>query len=73
MVAFFLAATVVTLSQYLRLHDRRLLPLAVQFALTATAHFVAEGGFMSWPLHVAAGGAGLVLLYMLSPRRPASR
>jgi ammonia channel protein AmtB len=66
-VAFFVAATVVTLLQYLRLRERRLLPLLVLFALTAAAH-----GFYDWPgsrwLHMAAGAAGLALLVMLSPR-----
>jgi len=69
---FFVAATVVTLLQWLRLKEKRLLPLLAMFALLSLAHFQDEW-FASRPYHVAAGVAGLVLLFMLSPRPPASR
>ena len=72
MVGFFVAATVVTLVQFLRLHDRRLLALLAMFVLLAAAH--SRSGADPWGprLHMAAGTAGLGLLILLSPR-PARR
>jgi hypothetical protein len=70
MVAFFVAAAVVTTIQYLRLRERRLLPLLALFALLASAHFLGEWDPWGRRLHFAAGTAGLVLLWMLSPRHP---
>ena len=72
MVGFFVAATVVTLVQFVRLHDRRLLALTAMFVLLAAAH--SRGGDDPWGrrLHLAAGTAGLGLLVLLSPR-PARR
>jgi hypothetical protein len=67
---FFVAATVVTLVQWLRLKDRRVLPLLAMFALLALAHFQNEW-FASRGYHLAAGVAGLVLLFMLTPRAAA--
>jgi hypothetical protein len=64
---FYVAATVVTLLQWLRLHDKRLLPLLAMFVLLSLAHFQDEW-FASRGYHLAAGVAGLVLLFMLSPR-----
>jgi len=71
MVGFYVAATVVTLLQYLRLRQKKLLPLLVLFTLLAVAH--ARGEWDTWGrrAHFGAGAAGLVLLVMLSPRRPA--
>ena len=73
MVAFFVASAVVTLLQFLRLRDRRLLPLMALFALLAAGSF--RGTHDGWgrALHYAAGVAGLTLLVMLSPRHPATR
>jgi len=68
--AFYVAATVVTLVQWLRLRDKRLLPLLAMFALLSLAHFQGEW-FASRGYHVAAGVAGLTLLVMISPRPPA--
>jgi hypothetical protein len=68
MVGLFVAATVVTLIQYLRHHERRMLPLLALFVLAAGAHSRPAGDPWGGRLHVAAGGAGLVLLAMLSPR-----
>jgi len=64
---FFVAAMVVTLLQWLRLREKRLLPLLAMFALLSLAHFQDEW-FASRGYHLAAGVAGLVLLFMLSPR-----
>ena len=73
LVAFFVAATVVTLLQLLRLRDRRLLPLLAMFVLLALGHF--RGAFDGWGrlFHFAAGAAGLATLAVLSPRPAAPR
>jgi hypothetical protein len=65
--AFFVAATVVALIQWLRLRERRLLPLLALFALSALGHFQ-DDFFAARPYHLAAGAAGLVLVVMLAPR-----
>jgi hypothetical protein len=68
LVAFFLAAGVISLVQFRRLRDRRLLPLLLLFVLLALAH--ARGEWDAWGrlCHYGAGACGLVLLFMLSPR-----
>ena len=66
---FYIAATVVALVQWLRLRDRRLFTLLVMFALMAVGHS-RDDWFAARPWHLAAGAAGLVLLYLLSPRHP---
>lgn len=68
MVAFHVAATVVTLLQYLRVREKRLLPLLALFALLAVAHSRGEWDVLGRLFHLAAGLAGLALLVMLSPR-----
>lgn len=68
MVAFFVAATVVTLMQYVRVGERRLLPLLALFACLALAHS-REDWSAARRFHLAAGVAGLALLVMLSPRQ----
>jgi len=68
MVGFFVAATVITLVQLLRLHDRRLLALLVLFVLLALAHSRQPGDPWGRRFHLAAGTAGLGLLILLSPR-----
>ena len=67
--AFYIAATVVTLVQFLRLRDRRILALLVMFALLAIGHS-RDDWFAARPWHLAGGAAGLGLLYLLSPRHP---
>ncbi len=70
MVGGFVAATVVTLIQYLRLRDRRLLLLAALFAFQAQA--LAREWWDVWRDVFQAGvcAAGLGLLLALSPRHP---
>ena len=72
MVGFFVAATVATLVQYLRLREPRLLPLLALFVLLALAHSRQGGDPWGRRFHLAAGTSGLVLLVLLSPR-PARR
>lgn len=69
-VAFYVAATVVGLFQFLRLRDRRLLPLLGVFALSAAAHAQTDW-FVARRLHLAVGACGLLLLGVISWRRPA--
>ncbi len=72
LTAFFVAAAAVTLGQWLRLRERRLLPLLALFALLAVAH--SQGDWAAArPYHFTAGAAGLFLLVMLSPRPPGVR
>ena len=70
MLAFFVASTAVTLLQYLRLRDRRLLPLLALFAFLGLAHSRGEWDRWGRLCHFAAGASGLVLLVALSPRYP---
>ncbi len=72
LTAFFVAASVVTLVQWVRLRERRLLPLIALFVLLALAHHQPDWS-TARPYHLAAGVAGLVLLVMLSPRHPVAR
>ena len=70
MVGLFVGATVVALLQYLRLRDRRLLPLVALFAFQAQA--LSREWWDVWKdvFQAAACAAGLFLLLMLSPRHP---
>jgi hypothetical protein len=66
-VGFFVAATVVTAFQFLRLKDRRLLLLLALFAFLAAAHSLEWWDPWRDRYHFAAGFAGLGLLLALSP------
>lgn len=70
MVGGFVAATVVTLLQFLRLRDRRLLLLAALFAFQAQA--LSREWYDFWRDVFQSGvcAAGLGLLLALSPRHP---
>jgi hypothetical protein len=72
-VAFFIAASVVTLLQFLRVRDRRILPLLAMFLLLALGHF--RGPWDGWGrfFHVAAGFAGLAAVVAIAPRHVAPR
>jgi hypothetical protein len=67
---FFVACTVVSLLQYLRHRDRRLLALLALFALRAAARFLGERSAFGVAFDLLSGAAGLVLLCWLSPRPP---
>ena len=70
MVGGFIGATVVTLLQFLRVRDRRLLLLAAMFAFQAQA--LAREWYDIWRdvFQVGVCVAGLGLLLALSPRHP---
>lgn len=73
LVAFFVAATVVTLLQFLRVRDRRFLPLLALFALLAAAHFLGDRDGWGRVFHFGAGLAGLAVVVAISPRHVAPR
>lgn len=66
----FFAAAIVTLVQFVRLRDRRLLLLAAMFALQGNA--LAREWFDPWRdwSQAAVCLAGLALVFALSPRQP---
>jgi hypothetical protein len=64
MTAFFVAATVVTLLQFLRLRDHRLLPLLALFLFLALA-MSRDDWYAARRFHLAAGLSGLAVLYVL--------
>jgi hypothetical protein len=68
MVGFFVAASIVSLVQWLRVKERRLLPLLALFLLLALSD--SRESWDPWKrwFELLAGGAGLVLLVMLTPR-----
>jgi hypothetical protein len=72
-IGFYVAATVVTLLQLLRRHERRLLPLLALFASLAVARFLGPWSPWATGFEVTAIAAGLVLLAMLTPRHTAVR
>jgi hypothetical protein len=72
LAGFFVAATVVTLLQFVRLREKRLLPLLALFTCLAVAHSRGDW-FAARPWHIAAGLAGLALLVVLTPHQHASR
>lgn len=66
MVGFFLAASVVTALQFLRLKDRRLLLLLALFVCLAEAHSLEWWDPWRDRFHFGAGFAGLGLLLAFS-------
>ena len=63
MIACLLAATIVTLAQYLRLKDRRLLPMVGLFACLAVSH--SQGEWDPWGRAFLFGALGMGLLEVL--------
>jgi hypothetical protein len=72
-VGFFVAAAVVTLVQFLRVKDRRLLFLLALFLFLAEAHSLEWWNPWRDLFHFAAGLAGLGLLMALAPRPHSER
>lgn len=68
MTGFYLAATVVTLLQFFRVRERRLLLLALLFGAQALAFTREWWDPMQRAFQLASGGAGLLLVVLLSPR-----
>ena len=66
MAAFYVASALVTLIQFVRVRERRLVPLMLLFALQGAGHSV--GGWTGWGRlwHLAAGLCGLFLMLWLS-------
>lgn len=71
MIGAYVASMVVTLIQYLRLRDRRLLALLALFAFQALALTREWWDYKKEVFQTASCAAGLVLLLMLTLRRPA--
>ena len=71
-VAFFIAATVVTVLQFIRVRERRLLPLMALFVVAAAGHAADDPAWSKW-LHMLSGTAGLALVVMLAPRQTPPR
>jgi len=69
-VGAYIAATVVTLVQYLRLRDRRLLVLLFLFAFQAEALSREWYDFRKDVFQAGACALGLLLVLTLSPRQP---
>jgi hypothetical protein len=72
MIGAYVASMVVTLVQYVRLRDRRLLPLLALFAFQALALTRDWWDYKKEVFQTASCASGLVLLLLLTLRRPAS-
>jgi hypothetical protein len=70
LVGAYVAATVVTLVQYLRFRDRRLLVLVFLFAFQAQALAREWYDYRKDVFQSGACALGLLLVLMLSPRHP---
>ena len=67
-MACLVAAMVVTVLQYLRLHDKHLLPLLGLFACLALAHSRGEWDPVGRAFHFGAVGMGLLEVLVLRGR-----
>ncbi len=68
MTSFFIAAMVVALVRYLRTRERRVLPVLALFTCLALAQSREWWDPWNTYWHVAAGGVGLWLLFVVAPR-----
>jgi hypothetical protein len=67
----YVGVLVVALLQYLRVRDRRLLPLLVLFALLSAANMRGLSEYWAKIWHLGAGAAGFVVVLLACPRPPA--
>ncbi len=72
MIGAYVASMVVTLVQYVRLRDRRLLPLLALFAFQALALTRDWWDYKKEVFQTASCASGLILLLVLTLRHPAS-
>jgi hypothetical protein len=72
MIGAYVASMVVTLIQYVRLRDRRLLPLLALFAFQTLALTRDWWDYKKEVFQTAACASGLALLLVLTLRRPPS-
>ena len=72
LVAFHLAAAVITLYQLVRTRERRLWPLLLLFLCQALGHHLGEWDNVGRLFLYAGGACGLWLLLVLAPRTRAS-
>ncbi len=72
-VSFFVAGAVVTLVQYLRVREVKLLPVLALFAFLGLAHTYEYWEIWFERLHLLAGTAALVLVFLISPRHHPQR
>jgi len=72
MIGAYIASMVVTVIQYVRLRDRRLLPLLALFAFQALALTRDWWDYKKEVFQTASCAAGLVLLIVLTMHRPAA-
>jgi hypothetical protein len=70
MIGAYVASMVVTLVQYVRLRDRRLLPLLALFTFQALAFSREWWDYKRDVFQAASCASGLVLLLVLTLRRP---
>jgi hypothetical protein len=68
MLGLYVAATVVTLLQFVRRGERRVLPLLGLFTGLTLARYLGAQSAWATGFEVASIAAGLVLLAMLTPR-----
>ena len=68
MSGVLVASTVVTLMQWLRVHDRRLLPLTLMFVMMAAEQSLEWWHPWKYSFELAAAACGLVLMAMLRGR-----
>jgi len=72
LVAFHLAAAVITLYQLVRTRERRLWPLLLLFLCAALGHHLGEWDNVGRLFLYGGGACGLWLLFLLTPRARAA-
>jgi hypothetical protein len=67
LTGIYVGVAVVALLRFLRSRERKLLPVLLLFTLLALAHFGELSTRAAGLLHLAAGLAGLGLVFLLAP------